>query len=92
MAAELTDQFQLAFDASLELCSLLQRAGFVHESQYGTLAGHRLRWRVAVTAVDMLNVQALAKSDAAYDLARKMRDKLTEVHPILAESMQPELQ
>ncbi len=86
--AGLTDKFQLAFDASLELYSLLQRAGFGHESQYATLAGHRLRWKISLSATDMISLSLPAEKDAASELTRRMREKLAEVHPILAETMQ----
>ncbi|HSW66795.1 MAG TPA: hypothetical protein VLI54_06680 [Bacillota bacterium] len=86
--AGLTDKFQLAFDASLELYSLLQRAGFMQESQYATLAGHRLRWSVTTSAADIASIGLPSEKDAAAELVQRMHEKLAEVHPILAETMQ----
>ncbi len=80
-AADLTEQYQLCFDASLELYSLLQKAGFEHDSQYATLAGHRVRWQLTTTATDLATLPA----GISPSTVTKMHDKITPAHPILAE-------
>lgn len=81
--AGLTDQFEACFDVSLKLHSLLQREGHRHESQYATLLGHRLRWKATFNARDLLQLEASGTS-----IAIEMRQKLTDVHPLVGSAHQ----
>lgn len=89
--AGLTDQFEACFDASLELHSKLQAAGYALESQYATLLGHRMRWKVTMNARETFHFNELRTSPQGHPGYRKlvqhMHEKLAEVHPELAAAM-----
>jgi thymidylate synthase ThyX len=89
--AELSDTYEQCFDISLQLYSLLQKAGYTAEAQYATLSGHRVRWTVTYNAREAFHIHELRTSDQADPATRavveQMHAKLAEVHPLLAESM-----
>lgn len=90
--AGLTEQFEACFDASLKLYSLLQEAGYSLEAQYATLLGHKMRWKVTYNAREAFHLHELRTTPQGHPGYRKlvlqMHEKLAEVHPLLAESMQ----
>jgi dTMP kinase len=90
--AGLTDQFEACFDRSLQLYSALQKAGYALEAQYATLLGHRMRWKVTYNARQAFHLHELRTTSQGHPGYRKlvlqMHEKLAEVHPLLAESMQ----
>jgi len=88
-AAGLTDQFELGFAASLELYSFMQQAGLELEAQYAVLAGHRMRWKTTISATELLETGLASTNSAIRPLLNTMREKLGEVHPMLAEAMYP---
>ncbi|MDL2342173.1 MAG: dTMP kinase [Patescibacteria group bacterium] len=89
--AGLTDQFELCFDISLKLYSLLQQAGHALDAQYATLLGHRMRWKVTYNAREAFHLHELRTSPQGHPGYRKlvmqMHEKLNEVHPVLASAM-----
>lgn len=89
--AGLADQFENCFDLSLKLHSVLQAAGFMKEAQYATLLGHRMRWKVTYNAREAFHLHELRTSPQGHPgyrkLVQQMHNKLSEVHPMLAESM-----
>jgi thymidylate kinase/thymidylate synthase ThyX len=89
--AGLDEQFQLCFDLSLRLHSILQRAGYREEAQYATLLGHRMRWKVTYNAREAFHLHELRTSPQGHPgyrkLVREMHEKLAEAHPGLAEAM-----
>jgi thymidylate synthase ThyX len=89
--AGLTEEFEQCFDISLKLYSLLQSNGYQLEAQYATLLGHRMRWKVTYNAREAFHLHELRTSPQAHPAARKimqqMHEKLSEVHPLLGESM-----
>lgn len=89
--AGVSDQFEACFDLSLELHSLLQQAGFTAEAEYATLRGHKLRWQLTHTARDILSIdtRSIQLNQNTSALLAQMREKLSEVHPILGESANP---
>jgi hypothetical protein len=91
--AGLNDLFEQCFDLSLELYSLLQKAGHELEAQYATLLGHKMRWKVTYNAGEMFRLQeagpALDAGEGYHTLVRAMREKLAETHPLISEIMQP---
>lgn len=91
--AGLTDQFEKCFDHSLELNSLLQQKGFMHEAQYAILLGHRLRWKGSTTAGAHRRLnQAGMTSNASLTLtASAMRDTMAIIHPITTEAIAADL-
>jgi thymidylate kinase/thymidylate synthase ThyX len=89
--AGLSDQFEKCFDLSLKLYSVLQEAGYQLEAQYATLLGHRMRWKVTYNAREAFHLHELRTSPQGHPGYRKlvlqMHEKLSEVHPLLAEAM-----
>ena len=89
--AGLVSQFEACFDASLQLYSLLQQAGYQLEAQYATLLGHKMRWKVTYNAREAFHLHELRTSPQGHPgyrkLVKQMHDKLAEVHPMLAEAM-----
>ncbi|MCA9329539.1 FAD-dependent thymidylate synthase, partial [Candidatus Saccharibacteria bacterium] len=89
--AGLTDLFEECFDISLRLHSALQAAGYSLEAQYATLLGHRMRWKVTYNAREAFHFHELRTSPQGHPgyrkLVQQMHDKLSQVHPIMAEHM-----
>ena len=89
--AGLTDDFEECFAISLKLHSILQQAGYTSESQYATLLGHKMRWKVTYNAREAFHLHELRTSPQGHPGYRKlviqMHGKLAEHHPILAEAM-----
>jgi thymidylate synthase ThyX len=89
--AGLTEQFEKCFDLSLELHSFLQAKGYELESQYATLLGHKMRWKITYNAREAFHFHELRTSPQGHPGYRKlvlqMHEKLAEVHPLTAEGM-----
>ena len=89
--ANLTDMYEQCFALSLELYSKLQAAGYALEAQYATLLGHKMRWKITFNAREAFHLIELRTSPQGHPGYRKlcleMYEKLTEIHPILAEGM-----
>lgn len=85
--AGLADMFASCFDLSLRLHSVMQAAGFGLQSQYATLLGHKMRWRVTMNAREAMHFNELRTTPQGHPGYRKlvgeMHEKLTEVHPLL---------
>jgi thymidylate synthase ThyX len=71
---------------------VLQKAGYALEAQYATLLGHKMRWKVTYNARQAFHMHELRTTSQGHPGYRKMmldmHEKLAEVHPLLAESMQ----
>lgn len=89
--AGLSDLFERCFDISLELHSILQAAGYELEAQYATLLGHKMRWKVTYNAREAFHIHELRTSPQGHPgyrkLTQQMHEAVTNVHPLLAESM-----
>jgi len=89
--ADLSELFEQCFDISLKLHGQLQNAGYELESQYATLLGHKMRWKVTYNAREAFHLHELRTSPQGHPgyrkLIQQMHDKLAEVHPLMAESM-----
>ncbi|MCA9331927.1 FAD-dependent thymidylate synthase [Candidatus Saccharibacteria bacterium] len=89
--AGLSELFEKCFDLSAQLYSVLQEAGYGYESQYATLLGHRMRWKVTYNAREAFHFHELRTSPQGHPGYRKlvmqMHEKLAEVHPMLAAHM-----
>ncbi len=89
--ALLSDDFEICFDLSLKLYSILQSAGYDYEAQYATLLGHRMRWKVTFNAREAFQLLELRSSPQGHPgyrkLAQQMHEKIGEVHPLMAEAM-----
>jgi dTMP kinase len=89
--AGLTDDFEECFAISLKLHSLMQQAGYALESQYATLLGHKMRWKVTYNAREAFHLHELRTSPQGHPGYRKlvleMHQKLAEQHPMIAEAM-----
>jgi hypothetical protein len=85
------DLFIKSFDLSLELYSKLQAAGFELESQYATLLGHKMRWKVSYNAREAFHLHELRTVPQGHPgyrkLVGKMHEQLMNVHPLLGEAM-----
>lgn len=88
---DLLEQFEACFDLSLRLYSILQEAGHSKEAQYATLFGHRMRWKVTYNAREafyLYEQKGDRYSNPGYQkLISQMHEKLSEIHPMLGESM-----
>ena len=89
--AGLTDLYVECFDMSLALHSSLNEKGYIIESQYATLMGHRMRWKVTMNAREIIHFIELRTSPQGHPgyrkIAKKMYDILYDVHSVLASSM-----
>lgn len=89
--AGLSDEFEEAFDLSLKLFSELQAGGYELQSQYATLMGHRMRWKLTYNAREAFHFHELRTSPQGHPGYRKlvlqMHEKLAEVHPMMASNM-----
>lgn len=89
--AGLTELFEHCFDLSLELYSQLQAAGYGLEAQYATLLGHKMRWKITYNAREAFHFHELRTSPQGHPGYRKlvleMHEKLSEIHPLIAEAM-----
>jgi thymidylate synthase ThyX len=89
--AGLSEQFQLCFDKSLELHSLLISEGLEDEAQYATLLGHKMRWKITYNARQAFHFHELRTTPQGHPgyrkLVKQMHDRLAEVHPMIAESI-----
>lgn len=89
--AGLTELFEQCFDLSLELHSYLQAKGYELESQYATLLGHKMRWKITYNAREAFHFHELRTSPQGHPGYRKlvlqMHQKLAEVHPLMADGM-----
>lgn len=90
-AAGLADQFEVCFDTSLQLYSILVEAGYPLEAQYATLLGHRMRWKVTYNAREAFHLHELRTTPQAHPSVRKLVNQMHEivagVHPLLASAM-----
>jgi dTMP kinase len=85
-SAGLSDTFDDCFDLSLQLYSALQNSGHVVEAQYATLLGHKARWSVSCDAEELFAGPFSGSNERA--ILTEMRDKISEIHPIVAEAYQ----
>lgn len=89
--AGLSEKFEKCFDLSAELYSKMQAEGFGLEAQYATLLGHRMRWKITYNAREAFHFHELRTSPQGHPgyrkLVREMHEKVSEVHPVMAECM-----
>jgi thymidylate synthase ThyX len=89
--AGLSDKFDKCFEISLELYSVLQKAGYGVEAQYATLLGHKMRWKVTYNAREAFHLHELRTTPQGHPGYRKlvlaMHEKLSEVHPLIGGGM-----
>lgn len=89
--AGLSEQYEKCFQLSLKLHSYLQSSGYEIEAQYATLLGHLMRWKVTYNAREAFHLHELRTSPQGHPgyrkLTQQMHEKLSEVHPMLAEAM-----
>jgi thymidylate kinase/thymidylate synthase ThyX len=89
--AGLAEKFQLCFDKSLELHSILISAGLENEAQYATLLGHKMRWKVTYNARQAFHFHELRTTPHGHPgyrkLVKEMHDVLSEKHPLIGEAI-----
>lgn len=85
-----TDVYETCFDASLKLYSILQSAGQRSNAQYATLHGHKLRWTMTISALELKKlIDASKQGDTQSDLRRltkSLYERAHETHPLLWQS------
>lgn len=90
-SAGLAEQYLDCFDLSVELYSYLQKVGYELEAQYATLLGHKMRWKVTYNARQAFHLHELRTTPHGHPgyrkLVHEMHEKLTQIHPMLAEAM-----
>ncbi len=90
--AGLEEPFETCFGLSTKLYSTMQLAGYELEAQYATLMGHKIRWNLTHSALDTLPLFYSKTSSNLYPgystLALQVREKMAEVHPLLAGAME----
>jgi dTMP kinase len=89
--AELTDEFEACFDASLKLYSQLQHKGFEIVASNAALFGHRMRWNITVNGSEFKALLNEAKKSGVNaelsSIAIQMYQKLSETHPLIAKTL-----
>jgi hypothetical protein len=87
--ANVVDAFEQCFEISLKLHSLLHGNGYAQEAQYTTLLGHNMRWQLTLTASETLRLFATKlHHPGVQKLQQLMHQKLSEIHPILGQTIQ----
>lgn len=90
-SAGLSDLYETCFDLSFKLYSILQDAGYKLESQYATLLGHRMRWKMTINARELFHFIELRSSPQGHTGYRKianiMHEIIAERHPMIADAM-----
>jgi hypothetical protein len=83
-----SDEFDAWFDASMQLYSELQAAGYEAEAPYATLLGHTTPV-LAIFEDEMVSkLQAVDFSASTQKLVNQIIEAIATAHPILAESYQ----
>lgn len=89
--AGMAELFEACFDASLELYNTLVERGYTDEAQYATLLGHRMRWKITFNAREAFHLIELRTSPQGHPgyrkLAGEMYQRISEIHPTLAQAM-----
>lgn len=89
--ADAEDLFEACFDQSMELYQILQNSGYELEAQYGTLLGHKMRWKLTLNAREAFHFMELRTSPQGHPgyrkLAKEMYDAIATVHPLIAQNM-----
>ncbi len=89
--ADLTENYEKAFDLSAELYSTLQKAGYNYEAQYATLLGHKMRWTITYNGREAFHLHELRTAPQGHPgyrkLVQQMHDIVAQKHPLLAQAM-----
>lgn len=89
--AGLTELYEECFDLSLRLYSQLQQKGYDHQAQYAILVGHKLRWSIQYTVGEIQKVwqrlDELDEQPLTATVRTAMQEKLSEIHPLIAETL-----
>ena len=87
----LDDMYSECFEASLELFSNLQAAGYEKEAQYVVLHGHRQRWLASTNYHQLVLIHGSSKDPESpaglSDLRQTMFEALRLNHPTIADSI-----
>jgi hypothetical protein len=71
--AGLADHFISCFDESLNLYNFLQERGYTRESQYASLLGHKMRWKVTFNAREAFHILELRTSPQGHSAYRQTK-------------------
>lgn len=86
-SAGVEDLYLECFDESLKLYSLLQTAERDDLAIYATLAGHKVRWQLAVDATNLKKVLTHNGSQSYKLLSEAIHEKVAEAHPLIWEAL-----
>ncbi|MEO6761274.1 MAG: hypothetical protein ABI220_02755 [Candidatus Saccharimonadales bacterium] len=84
--ANLSDLYESCFDASLDLYSKLQASGRNKEAQNAVLLGHKLRFKLTLSAKQLLDI-SVHNNSALSQLSKNLLESVSEVHPILGQEI-----
>lgn len=86
-----SDLAHKVFETSLKQYELLKSRGYEDESQYVTLLGHKMRWKMGFNAREAFHLLELRTQPAGHAGYRKlcgeMYESIKRVHPKLARAM-----
>jgi thymidylate kinase/thymidylate synthase ThyX len=89
--AGLNDEFDKCFELSIELYDLLHSKGYELESQYATLLGHKMRWKMTFNAREAFHLIELRTAPQGHPGYRRvgqlLHEKISEVHPLIGSAM-----
>lgn len=83
--AALEDPYLDIFDESLALFSHLQETGREEYGGYATLLGHKVRCQFTIHASQLQNAEVI--DETALEVLLRIREKISEVHPLIAENL-----
>ena len=89
--AGLKEEFDSCFDESKKLYNFLQSNGATYESQYATLLGHKMRWKMTINAREAFHLLELRTGPQGHPgyrkLSKQMFDEIAKLHPLIAAGM-----
>lgn len=83
--AGLEDAYSECFNHSQDLFSHLQQVGREEYSGYATMLGHKVRSKFIIRASSLMNAEV--KDRSLLEILLRMREAITEVHPIIGEHL-----
>lgn len=86
--AKVSEIYERCFDASYELYSSLQAAGYYQEAELAILRGHRLRWRLRIDANSLSKILNNGPKGGEHGNSTNLYGTLTlrwqDIHPTIA--------
>jgi dTMP kinase len=83
--AGIEELYMECFDESLKLYSKLQEADKEEAVAYAALLGHKSRWQFKTASRSLVLAPRQPANEASFHLVAAMKEKLSEVHPLIGE-------